>query len=189
MSDHNIGIDYSRGQSNFDRDTGIHYGIISLHSLDADILNYFEPYYGEPTCPECGKTAQEYDNEKHLAWKSYRHDRCADYACEYCERVLSSDHVYGDDPVGHDFADDNYHLYLNCQNDVWVFKSPFFTYAQFCSPCAPGAGHLNNQRSADSGAPRTYCLDHSFFEGGIAPYDVYDVRTGELVPPPAEKVV
>ena len=29
-------------------------------------------------------------------------------------------------------------------NDIWVFKSPWVTRADFCSPCAPGAGYLGS---------------------------------------------
>jgi hypothetical protein len=66
--------------------------------------------------------------------------------------------------------------------DVWVFKSPYFTYAQFCSPCAPGACYLLNPCTPESGAARAYCFGHDWFEEGIAPYPVYSVETGaELI--------
>lgn len=62
--------------------------------------------------------------------------------------------------------------------DIFITKSPYFTYAQFCSPCAPGACYLLNP--CDSG-PRAYCFGHDWFQTGIAPYPVYSVETGELV--------
>lgn len=88
----------------------------------------------------------------------------------------------------------------NClQSDVMVLKSPFFTYAQFCSPCVPGACNLDNplitppdgvyggnnfehdwQKLRDN---RAFCLGHDWFDGGRAPYPVYSVETGELVKP------
>lgn len=42
-----IGIDYSLGQANFDRETGIHYGIISANSLMPEALSDFEAIYPE----------------------------------------------------------------------------------------------------------------------------------------------
>jgi hypothetical protein len=62
--------------------------------------------------------------------------------------------------------------------ELFVTKSPFYTFTQFCSPCAPGAGNLDNY--CEDGA-RTYCLGHDWFEDGKAPYPVYSVATGELV--------
>jgi hypothetical protein len=94
---------------------------------------------------------------------------------------------------------DGYKL-ANClQCDVVVLKSPYFTYAQFCSPCVPGACNLDSplvtppdgvcggdgferdwQKLRDN---RAYCLGHDFFEDGRAPYPVYSVATGELIAP------
>ena len=33
---------------------------------------------------------------------------------------------------------------------------------------------------------RAYCFGHDWFEDKAAPYPVYSVATGELVPPPAK---
>lgn len=39
---------------------------------------------------------------------------------------------------------DGYSLRDCLTTDVFVTESPYFTYAQFCSPCVPGAGNLDN---------------------------------------------
>lgn len=52
------------------------------------------------------------------------------------------------------------------------------TFAQFCSPCVPGAGD-----SPLADGVKTYCLGHGWFEDGKAPYAVYSVATGELISP------
>ncbi len=96
----------------------------------------------------------------------------------------------------------------SCLNyDVFVSKSPYYTYAQFCSPCVPGAGNLGNAYEGlevgpdgypafgetfaffaeAAGFPKVLCLGHDFFEGEKAPYRVFDVVTGKLVPPPNEE--
>lgn len=51
------------------------------------------------------------------------------------------------------------------------------------APCAPGAGYLSNPCPD---GPKTYCFGHDWFENDVAPYPVYRVDTGELVPPPVK---
>lgn len=90
---------------------------------------------------------------------------------------------------------------LGClDNDLLVTRSLYYTYAQFCSPCVPGAGNLDNawepgaQGSADeitilataSGWPRVYCLGHSWFDGNKAPYSVFCVADNTLCEPPTQ---
>jgi hypothetical protein len=69
---------------------------------------------------------------------------------------------------------------LNC---VFITRAPFFTLAAFCSPCAPGAGDLDSPRA--DGVP-AYCFGHDWFDGGVAPYDVFRVADGARVEPERE---
>ena len=62
--------------------------------------------------------------------------------------------------------------------DIFIIKSPYFTYAQYCSPCAPGAVYLMNPLSEKIDQNKGYCFGHDWFESGKAPYPVYDVKTG-----------
>ena len=86
---------------------------------------------------------------------------------------------------------DGYALSNCLQSDVFVSKSPYFTYAPYCSPCCPGAGNLDSA-SAKSGmfaheeigniqGCKAFCLGHSFFENEEAPYPVFSVATGKRV--------
>ena len=163
------GIDYGMGQTNIDPSNGIRYGVIPMNSLHEWAWDDFEPDYGEPTCPKCGNTANlETDKSE------------ADYSCESCEYCFNSDEAYGDEPLGHTLESDEYTASVDSYGDVFIMKSPYFTRAQFCSPCAPGACHLDNP--TDDGE-RAYCFGHDWFEGDKAPYPVYSVATGELVNP------
>jgi len=67
--------------------------------------------------------------------------------------------------------------------EIMITKSPYFTYAQFCSPCAPGAVYLMNwlPKSNPVENNRGYCFGHDWFESGKVPYPVYSVKTGKLV--------
>lgn len=188
------GIDYGAGTTNRDRETGIRYGVISIHALNEWALESFEADYGPPTCGTCGNELVEYDDEKHSDVQRYDDNDnpeddgeslyvhgpgCADYACETCRTVCDSSEAYGDEPIGWDCTDPDYVASLDSYNDVFLTRSPYFTYAQFCSPCAPGAGHLENP--TDRGGAKTYCFGHDWFPNNKAPYRVYEVATGRRI--------
>lgn len=177
------GIDYSGGTKNFDKETGIHYGVIPINDLHEFSWDSFEADYGPPTCPKCGTEVTAYEDMPEGVgdeYEAYQHS-CNDYFCEGCKLVLGSDYVFGDQPVGWTLDDGEYQAFVDGYNDVMILKSSYFTYCQFCSPCAPGAGHLGNPCSADSGAPKTYCFGADWFDDDKVPYDVYSVKTGELL--------
>lgn len=179
------GIDYSGPGSTANRDpeTNIRYGIISLNDLAHWALDDFEADYGEPCCGHCGGDMEEYDDEKHGEYDS---TGCCDYACEHCEKAFGSDESYRDEPIGHALDDGEYRCELDSSNDVWVYRSPYYTRAGFCSPCAPGACSLSNPCPDGE---RAYCFGHDWFEDGHAPYPVYDVGTGGAVVPEGDGFV
>ena len=173
------GIDYSLGRSNVDRETGIHFGVISQNSVNLDALSDVQNAgadYGKPTCPECGATIPESDDASvaDAEWNDG-----ADYACAHCEQCYWSDQVYSEEMLGWAHDADGYKLTGCLDNDVFVLASPYFTYAQFCSPCVPGAGNLNNP--CEDG-PKTYCLGPEWFdEYNPMPYRCYRVSDGAEV--------
>lgn len=96
-------------------------------------------------------------------------------------------------------------------NDAFIIKSPYYTYAQFCSPCVPGAGNLDNpyipsghakeqimlvrhiapnaeweafkSHAEDAGFPKVFCLGYDWFdEFNTCPYPfIFKVENGEPV--------
>ena len=163
------GIDYGMGKTNVDTDTGIRYGVISMHELPW-WCDEAEANYGPPTCPKCGNEVSTSD----VTCK-------AEFRCPECDYDFECDEAYGDEPLS--WSVDNQHYaaeQTRDDGDVFVTRSPFYTHAQFCSPCAPGAGHLGNP--CEDG-PKTYCFGHDWFEGDVAPYPVYRVDNNELVEP------
>ena len=145
------------GLSNLDPKTGIHYGVIPAKDL--------ESWYDL-----CEALVSGHDLEM---------------ANELQEPI---NFVYEDD--GGYVCSQEADSYAS-GDDVFVVKSPYFTFAPFCSPCAPGAVYLRD--AFDLGAndndlrPRGYCFGHEWFEGNIAPYPVYEVATGALVPAPVKE--
>lgn len=70
---------------------------------------------------------------------------------------------------------------LDEQNDVMVVKSPYYTTCHECSPCAPNAGHLMDQRKDPTRrSMKTYCLPADWFEDEKCPYPYWSVSDGDL---------
>ena len=176
----NIGIDYGMGASNRDPETDIRYGVISQHSVLQAWCDAAEPDYGNATCPKCGEECADFNEDAHAGYECDGRG-CADYACADCEYVFDSSEAFSDEPRSWNVNDGKYVLTDCIVSDIFVLKSPYYTFAQFCSPCAPGAGDLNNPM--DDGI-MTYCLGHDWFEDKRAPYPVYRVSNNELVAAP-----
>jgi hypothetical protein len=169
------GIDYGLGRTNVDVATGIRFGVINANSVDFWHESN-EGRYGDPACPECGGDVTD-DTEEMPS------DASGDYYCADCEECRSSDEVFPESPVSWVLDDGEYLAEQGGEGDdcdVFVIKSPYFTRAAFCSPCAPGACYLGSP--CDDGE-RAYCFGPDFFEDGKAPYPIYSVATGELVSP------
>lgn len=187
------GIDYSLGQSNFNPETGIHFGVIPMNSLAHWAWDSFEADYGAPHCPKCGNEAMEGEthSESHpqggvTVWTDhpeYTEDwdcqGCGDYRCEDCEYLFDGDEAFGDEPLGHTLDDGEYKAIVDSYNDAFVFESPYYTKSQYCSPCAPGAGYLLNP--CDDGV-QSYCFGPDWFDKEQpCPYPVWKCGTDELI--------
>lgn len=183
MTDY-VGFDYSLGQSNRDKETGIHFGVISQNEVLQAWADSSEPYYGEPHCPKCGNKAITYDaeypcdcgkNDCNCADCIDEYERlyhaCNDYRCDHCKVVFDLSCIECE-PISFYVDDAEYSAECGEDGDIFIMKSPYYTHSQYCSPCAPGAGYLMNP--CEDG-PRTYCFGHAWFESGIAPYPVFKV--------------
>lgn len=199
------GIDYGLGQSNIDKETGIRYGIIPQNDVMPEALDDVFSHGRD--------LGYEYaEKELHDKLRGVLEDYFSDYkrgtkgdgmndgksrldiAVEDCFNNLDgwADNIESSGPY---FYESEETVQTDEGGDLWVFKSPFFTYAQYCSPCAPGACYLANplyvdadrkevhQLCKDFNVPKAYCLGHEWFEGGKAPYPVYSVETGERIDP------
>lgn len=181
------GIDYSGplgAVHNVNRDpaNGIRYAWISQHALSGDALEEFESQY-TARCPHCGEAIPD---DTHFTTRSVKRPggvignvQATD--CASCGKLIREDDQYGDEPDAWTINDGTYKAFLT-NGEVAFEKSPYFTRAAFCSPCAPGACHLNHP--CDDGE-RCYCPGHDWFEDGVAPFPVYSVETGTLVERPS----
>lgn len=184
------GIDYSCGRSNIDPETGIHFGVISQNSVSPEAIDDIYNQ-GEDVGYKNALAA-------HLKEKEAEHDRNHEgeaLANEFDEDEVTqnfADHYESDGGLNdYLYEQDGYKLTGCLSNDLFVLRSPYFTFAQFCSPCVPGAGNLDSPASDDAttarlaatiyGFPRVYCLGHEWFDDGRAPYPVF--RVGNLNDP------
>jgi hypothetical protein len=181
------GIDYGRGQTNIDLQNGIRFGVISQNAVLQAWADSSEGDYGEAHCPKCGNEAIAIDDERvpdlddgAEDWE----DNGRDYACASCKYTFDSDEAFSDEPLGFVLDDDEYKATAGDDGDIFILRSPYYTRAQFCSPCAPGACYLENP--CDDGE-RAYCFSHDWFDDGRAPYPVYRVSDDSLVPPAVEQ--
>lgn len=158
----NAGIDYGLGQTNIDLATGIRYGVISQNSVMPEALDDF------------------YTQSKDLAWEQAQKELEEEYKDdpEKLEEEIQKLGDFWETSANNLKYDKEGYVLTGClDNDLFVIKSPFYTLAQYCSPCVPGAGNLDCPMEE---GVKTYCLGHDWFEGK-APYPVYSVETGERV--------
>jgi hypothetical protein len=172
------GINYGTEFSNMDVLAGIRFGVIPHGHVGAAWYDDAEAHYGDPSCPECGGDVVEFDDDKH---ESYKCEHFGDYACEECETLHDAEWVYPDEPLSWFYNEDGYAMEQLDEVDIFISKSPFFTYAQFCSPCAPGACYLPSPLDHKADNNKCYCLGHEWFEGEKAPYPIWNVKTGRRI--------
>lgn len=95
-------------------------------------------------------------------------------ACEEHGEDCDGDCMMDVEPTRH-YDEEGYKIFEDSQGDLFIEKSPYYTYAQFCSPCAPGAAYLLNHMEPGTG-PKAYALGHDWFEDKKAPYRVFKVE-------------
>ena len=163
------GINYAgiASSANKDTDSGLRYGVLPMNEV---VQAWCDE--SESQCfPYCDVCYNEIDDD---GGELFSHT---------CKVVV--DNPDWGEPYAHTVDKDGYKARSGDSGDIFVFESPYFTYAQFCSPCAPGACHLQSPLAEDDKHEdnRAYCLGHDWFEDGKAPDPVYSVKTGERVNP------
>lgn len=189
-----MGIDYGMGLTNIDPANGIRYGVIPMNSVSQAWGDSSEPDYGEPHCPKCGNPACNGESKSVQSangvtvWteqpehtEDWECSGCGDYRCDDCEYLFDGDEAFGDEASAWYLGDGEYVAAQSGDDcDIFITKSPYYTFAEFCSPCAPGAGYL---LSPNPDGPKTYCFAADWFDSEFepCPYPVYRVDNDECV--------
>jgi hypothetical protein len=173
------GIDWSDGSLNVDHQTGIHYGVIPAADVGQVWWDNVEPVYGPPTCPRCGsENLVPYDL---TAGRESLRPEEDNMRCRRCGIISLQECCAPEDPIAWVFQGEQYVLHQSQGSpDIFVLRSPYLTFGRYCSPCAPGAVYLKDYHRF--GAP-AFCLDPSWFDGGVAPYGVWRIDDHTLVQP------
>ena len=166
------GIDYGHGLSNINFDTGIRYGVIQANHVGEAWYEDSESVYVY-NCPHCGSGPLKKGADARR--------------CPNCHKSIKDGDWDDNEPIGFKYEKEGYKCTQDSDSpDIFVCESPFFTYAAFCSPCAPGACYLETELEEPSDSNKAYCLGHDWFEEGKAPYTVYSVETGKVVEPKSQ---
>lgn len=144
------GIDYGRGKTNVDKETGIRYGVINQNEVLQAWADSSEPYY---LCKGCVESSDEDEPRE-------------DAECDGCV------------PLSWYIDDKEYQADCGESGDIFIYKSPYYTLAQLCSPCAPGACYLMSPCTAGE---KAYCFGHDWFDDEQTPYPVYRVSDNKQV--------
>jgi hypothetical protein len=175
------GIDYGMGKSNIDTETGIRYGIVSMNSLNewawesmeqGDDLDYdaFKKEVISSLSSSIREALEQYSLD-------YQND--SDAIADDVWDGLEVEYESNGDCRRYALEEDGCSLQTTSSGDLFVFKSPFYTHAQFCSPCVPGAGNLD---CPCENGPKTYCIGWEWYdEEQPCPYPIYRCDTGEQV--------
>lgn len=166
---------------NYDEKTGIHFGVISPHSINqetlSDLCDKSTDTIYEASKKDFLKDLESFCDEHNIDFKNINEDSFID---EFNQN-------YENDYHGYEYEDKEYSLHISDDNfGIFVMKSPFFTYTQQCSPCAPGAGDLDSPITKEEyeklphdsfmyGAVKSYCLPDVYFDNDKAPYDYFEV--------------
>ena len=158
------GIDYGFRKTNIS-ESGIRFGVIPQNSAVLQAWSdSSEPHYN-PCCPYCSNELSEIEPQ----------------VCPACEKEIVEGDFDIEEPTSWFVDDKEYCAECGSSGDIFISKSPYFTYAQFCSPCAPGACYLLNPLEEPAENNKCYCFGHDWFDDDKAPYKVYSIETGELV--------
>lgn len=142
MNNNNKGIDYGNGIVNIDLETGIRHGVIPTYAVQT-WSDYSEAFY-ILECPTCSKDL-DFELE----------------ACPHCNVAYPEGMLKFVEPSFFFYDADGYLCEQQADAiDIFILKSPYYTFCQYCSPCAPGAGYILNSLS---NGIKTYCFGHDWF--------------------------
>lgn len=174
MKENYAGVDYGRGMSYVDHETGIRYGVINQSYVGQAWLEEGEPVY--LYC--CGECSHEIGGEAT--------DKCPNCGYEFEDWYFDNM-----EPLGWSYRDENVTAECGDDGDIFITTSKYFTYAAYCSPCYPGAGYLMNpfvnywensgtrqsgimtpenypndykNKAEAAGYPKVYCFGHDWFK-------------------------
>ena len=163
------GIDYGRGMSNIDKETGIRYGVISIRTPMPEALQDIYDAALDANYDAAQAALREYIRNRVLdIFTELRGNAINGIVDSIVESIIDADGLSEIECAGGDYIKYGYHIHV-CETTLMILKSPYVTRGRFCSPCYPGAIDLD---TPDADGELAYCLGADFFENDKAPYPV-----------------
>ena len=172
-----IGIDYGMGQTNIDTN-GIRYGVIHSNRLAS---HAWDTIASDGTDLDYLDAMDNLKSELSHAIKSVLQDYATSYdEADLADSIIESlefDWESTGDCTRYSYESEGLAFNVCSDGDIFVTLSPFYTLAEFCSPCAPGAGYLGSD-----GNVKTYCLGPDWFDSEHPmPYKCFTVANDSEV--------
>jgi len=168
------GINYDRSnQYNIDKTTNIRYGVI--HQNDV-------PFWCELSEPFYHKTEAEKELEKIESLEDITEEQ--ELRSKILREQIEEENQFIEPSS---FIIDNSDYQAECVDnvDIFIMKSRFYTYAKFCSPCAPGACYLKDYTPVDEvtrDMDKCYCFGLEMFDDTFpCPYPIWEIATDKLI--------
>jgi hypothetical protein len=180
----NKGIDYGRGTTNVNPKTGIRYGVIAANSVWSEAMSDIYSHgtdldhkaYMDGVKDSLRQALSEYFSGHTYNDKPSRLDEATEEAFDAVSDRLNDNYEGTGDCTRYLYERDGYRIQIDGSGDVWVLESPFYTYAQFCSPCAPGACYLTSPLETPDDNNKCYCLGPEWFCVDEAPMPYEPVK-------------
>lgn len=126
---------------NFDKVTGIHYGVVNANKLNPEKLEEII---------QRGKTGRDVENEETLdEVRGLLEDLLSPNRLE--DAMACIEELLGEEDINNDGATYSFEgidgvsgHYDTNNNIVMIYKSDYFTMCRLCSPCYPNAGDLDS---------------------------------------------
>jgi len=164
-------------------ETGIHYGVIPKN----DLFNCAEEFFNNAEDIDYTNNLKEIKENIKASIEDFMFDDNVKEILELIEEHFNEN--YQGDCALMRYERDGFIIEAsNDDCDLFIIKSPFYTLAPPCSPCAPGAGYLrdgikedeldeNGEVKVGSGGIETYCLPEDWFsEENPCPYKYWEVK-------------
>ena len=154
------GIDYGHGMTNVDSETGIRYGVININRLAS---HAWDEITASGADLDYRDAIEELTQDLTSSLKSILADYDSSFDCRQAAEEIVEQLDLNLESTGdctrYQYSDDSVTFTVCSDGDIFVTKSKFYALRGFCSPCAPGAGHLESE-----GEVMTYCLGPDWFD-------------------------
>jgi hypothetical protein len=167
------GIDYGHKMTNIDSETGIRYGVINSNRLAS---HAWDEITASGTDLDYRDAIEGLTQDLTNSLKSVLADYDSGFDCRQAAEGIVEELDLNLESTGdctrYEYSDDDVTFTVCSDGDIFVTKSKFYALRGFCSPCAPGAGHLESD-----GEVMTYCLGPDWFDSdNPMPYSCFSVE-------------